>query len=273
LPLVVIAAFPISNLCAMTTTLGASVVFLDAGQADCAVLRTQGRVYLIDTGDDYSPAADYLSAMNYVPDGIFLSHLDSDHAGGLAEILEVCRPGKIYLSCHWANYGISEGVLTALGTAQDMGCEFEWLSAGDALALSEKTFLKVLNPMAGFSPASANDDSVVLYISYCDTGMLFSGDASAYYMPEELPDIDFLKVAHHGSARSLSADFLEKTSPSLAVISVGAGNSYGHPRQETLDLLDAADICVMRTDQSGMITCRLHKDGRIEARPYLSDGG
>ena len=273
LPLVVVAAFPLSNLCAMMTTYGASVVFLDAGQADCAVLRTQGRVYLIDTGDSYSPAADYLSAMNYTPEGIFLSHLDSDHAGGLAEILEVCTPGRIYLSCHWANYEISEEVLTALGRAQDMGCEFGWLSAGDTFALSGKTFLKVLNPMAGFSPASANDDSVVLHISYCDTGMLFTGDAAAHYMPENLPDVDLLKVAHHGSARSLTEEFLLKTSPSLAVISVGADNSYGHPRQETLDFLGAAGVYVLRTDECGMITCKLLEDGGIEAQPFFSDGG
>lgn len=267
LPLTVILAVLVSNGCAALTKLGCSIVFLDAGEADCAVVRTEGKVYLIDTGDAYSPAADYLAAMNYRPDGIFISHGHADHAGGLTGILEICTPEVIWLSENWNQYEISEEVLLTLDAARAKGCRIEMLSAGDRIFLSEKTLLEVLSPTAGFQADSANDDSLVLRISYGDCSVLFTGDASAELLESCAGDCDLLKIAHHGARENTSAALLDCVSPSAAVIPVGY-NNHGHPAGRVLNLLDAAGCAVYRSDLHGAVTCRLHEDGSMRISTY-----
>lgn len=72
----------------------------------------------------------------------------------------------------------------------------------------------------------------------------------------DLPELEVLVVGHHGSRYSTSEELLEKTSPEIAVISVEAGNRYGHPAQETLDRLEEAGCVILRTDQDGTIIIR-----------------
>ena len=269
LPLFVVLACLVSNACSRHTTLGCSAVFLDAGQADCAVIRTEGKVYLIDTGDAYSPAADYLSAMNYPVEGVFLSHPHIDHVGGLTDILDICTPKSIYIPANWNTFNADAGVNEALAAAEMQGCRIVSLSAGDTFALSEKTFARILSPVAGFSAATANDDSLVLEIEHQGTRALFCGDASAQHIASLVSDTDILKVPHHGAPDSLNIDFLVNASPSVAVIPVGY-NNYGHPAQEITELLDRGGCKTFRTDRCGAVTCRFHEDGSVSVRPYLS---
>lgn len=272
LPLLVLIAIPISNICSYCNTLGCSVVFLDAGHADCAVIRSEGKVYLVDTGDSYTPAADYLSAMNYHVDGIFISHGHTDHAGGLSEILEVCTPDAIYISENWDAYAVDETVSLALDAAIAQGCTLEKLSSGREIQLSEKTLLRVLSPLAGFSANSANEDSLILHVSYGDCSAVFGGDAPTSVCYDKIGDIDLLKINHHGASDGLDARLLSELSPSVSVIPVGY-NSYGHPSPSTLELLEAAGSHIYRTDQNGAITCRLKEDGSIVVRTYSASEG
>lgn len=267
LPLSIIAAILISNLLAQMTLRGCSVVFLDAGQADCAVLRTEGRVYLIDTGDPYTPAADYLSAMNYAPDAIFLTHPHQDHAGGLKSVLEVCTPKRIYLSANWGAYEAGDVVTEALATAQSRGVELVSVSAGDEIALSDKTILEVRSPVAGIARNSANDDSLILCLKYGDASALFCGDAPAEVVEGNSGDVDLLKVGHHGGADALSPSLLAESTPSAAILSSGY-NNYGHPARSTLDLLRTAGARAYRTDRCGAITCRMQTDGSLILQTY-----
>lgn len=269
LPLFVLLAIPISNLCAHTTTLDCSIVFLDAGQADCAVIRSEGKVYLVDTGDAYSPVSDYLSAMNYNLDGIFLSHCHTDHAGGLDEILNICTPKVIYISENWNQFEIDENVSAALQTAVSRGSSLKMLSAGDEIRLSEKTLLHVLSPMAGFSTNSANEDSLVLHLSYGNCSTVIGGDAPTSVCLDRIGDIDLWKVNHHGASDALNARLACELSPSVSVISVGY-NHYGHPADKTIAMLEATGSRVYRTDKSGAITCRLKSDGEIRVQVYQS---
>lgn len=267
LPLGIILAALLSNVVAHTTTLGCSIVFLDCGQADCAVIRTQGKVYLIDTGDSYSPAPDYLSAMNYQLEGVFLSHAHADHSGGLEGILDVTVPKRIYISSQWQNDEMDPAIVQALDRAQSLGSEIIVLTAGDKIQLSSKTFLSVLSPTAGFSPNSANEDSMVLRVDWGQTSALFCGDAPADKLGGLAVDIDLLKTPHHGARDALSAALLSELSPSVAVIPVGV-NNYGHPAGETLDMLDAANAQICRLDQTGALVCHLYEDGTVLLRPY-----
>lgn len=267
LPLLVLIAIPISNICSFGELRGCSVVFLDAGQADCAVIRTEGKVFLVDTGDSYSPAADYLSAMNYDVDGIFLSHSHTDHAGGLEEILDVCVPKNIYISENWNRFEVDETVSNALDHALSKGTIVRKLSAGDEIQLSKKTLLRVLAPSAGFSANSANEDSLILRLSYGDCSAVFGGDAPTSVCLDKIGDIDLMKVNHHGASDALNAQLLSELTPSVAVIPVGY-NNYGHPAPQTLELLEKAGSRIYRTDENGAITCRLQENGSIVVQAY-----
>lgn len=269
LPLTIILAALVSNGLSLLSTRGCSVVFLDAGQADCAVIRSEGKVYLVDAGDSYSPAADYLSAMNYDLEAVFLSHPHADHIGGLAGVLEVCTPKRIYVSANWEGPDMDEGALELISAAVEQGAELVCLSAGDEIALSCKTLLQVLSPTAGIPAASANEDSLILRLRYGDCACAFTGDAPAAVVTGLIGDCDVLKVGHHGSAKSVTANLLTELTPSISVIPVGE-NSYGHPAADTLELLAVSGSKICRTDDCGAITCRLSADGSVKLSTYLS---
>lgn len=269
LPLTILLAALASNGISLASTRGCSVVFLDAGQADCAVIRSEGKVYLVDAGDSYSPAADYISAMNYPLEAVFLSHPHMDHVAGLADVLEICTPKRIYISPNWNALEKDEGVMEVVNAAVEQGAELIYISAGDEIALSDKTLLQVLAPSAGFPADSANEDSLILRLDYGEASCAFTGDASAETVAGHIGDCDVLKVGHHGSDQSLNAELLTELSPSVAVISVGE-NNYGHPSADALNLLELAGSRVYRTDKCGAITCRLKADGSVQISTYLS---
>ena len=179
LPLLILPAILISNLCAYSTSRGCSIVFLDAGEADSAVIRAEHKIYLVDAGDRYSPIADYVSGMNYEIEGVFLSHPHADHVCGMADLLEVCRPKCIYVPVSWDHYPPADSVRGCIDRIQELNIPIKTLSAGDAIQLSENVSMKVLHPTAGIFADSANDDSMVLQMEYGDCRALFCASASS----------------------------------------------------------------------------------------------
>lgn len=273
LPVCTLLAMLLSNGMASIELHRDGFVFFDAGQADCAMLKTGGNLYFFDVGDSYTPAADYLSARNRDIDAVFLSHPHSDHAGGLDSILDICTPERIYISDNYDAYEVDESISEALKRAEILGSEIITIKTGDIIQLSSKSFVKVLAPDAGISNISANEDSLVLYVDCGQTSALFTGDMPANGMPENLPDIDILKVSHHGSRSSLDARTLTELSPSIAIIPVEDGNLYGHPAQKTVDLLQAAGTTVLRTDVCGAINVTFSEDSTLEISTYNNFGG
>ena len=280
LPEILRRFLPLCTLLAMFVSGGAAYlnlhedgfIFFDAGQADCALLKTSGKVYLFDAGDSYTPAADYLSAMNFGIDGLFISHLHEDHAAGLNSILDVCVPKRIYLSANYLVSDSDEASMQALNRAQSMGCELIPLKTGDEIPLSSISFAKVLSPDAGISHSPANEDSLILHVVHGAYSALFTGDMPAESLPAKLPDVDILKVSHHGSRSSVDPRTLTELSPSVAVISVGEGNNYGHPADETTELLSASGAMVLRTDLCGAISIGFGEDS-LEISTYYHFGG
>ena len=267
MPLLLIPLILINSFAAKATLNGCSIVFFDAGQADCAAIRCEGRFYLIDTGDDYTPAVDFMQKYAYQPEAIFLSHCHDDHAGGLNDILDYAPPKQIYISANWNAYECSEAVNAAMERAKDLGCEILYLSAGDEIRLSDQSFLRVLAPEAGISANSANDDSLILYFECGGVSALFTGDASADIIDAVGTDIDILKVAHHGSRNHTSSAAIEKLTPSAAFIPVGY-NNYGHPSDQVISKLEIAGAKVYRGDHCGTVICSIEKQGSINIRCY-----
>lgn len=266
LPIGLAALVGISMINAWIHTLGFTAVFLDAGQADAAVIKTEGHVYVFDAGDDYSPMADYVSGSCLGVNAVFLSHPHADHAGGLAELLEKLPLKVIYVPEGWFEVEATDSVSEGINSAIAMGIPIIELAAGDELILSENTSLRVhesANP-----DATVNDLSMLLEVQYRDRKLFFTGDLSTKHEPEILPDIDILKVPHHGSGKAASDRFLSLTSPGISIISVGE-NNYGHPSSETLERLSAAGSTVYRTDECGAIELCIRESGEIRAKTYL----
>ncbi len=265
-PLALVFLVGISMLNSWLGTLGFTAIFLDADQADAALIKTEGRVYAFDTGDLYSPIADYASATCLGMDAVFLSHPDYDHASGLIDLVEKLPPKVIYVPEGWFDMEFSDSVSAAMKAAEDAGIPIEELSSGDELTLSRNTFARI---HASANPkSSSNDLSMLVEVVYRNRSLFYTGDLSAKNEPAILPDIDILKVPHHGSAKATSERFLCATSPEIAIISVG-DNNYGHPSDETLCRLKDSGAKIYRTDQCGAIEIRIDGDGEISVKTYL----
>ncbi len=259
LPLALVVVAGLSSLVTWINCQPFRVTFLDAGQADCAILQSRGHVYVFDTGDTYTPAADYLSATCLQVDGVFLSHPHQDHAGGLMDILECFRPGSIYVPAGWFEQEeIAEAVTEGIVKAQSMNIPIVELFAGDEVALSPNARVTVYNPHGPFD--EVNDMSLLLLAESEGRSVLFTGDLTTAGEPDDLPDCDILKVAHHGADNATSAHFLEATAPEIAVISVGE-NNFGHPADLTLHKLAEAGADILRTDERGAITLTASAEG------------
>ncbi|NLD60220.1 MAG: DNA internalization-related competence protein ComEC/Rec2 [Clostridiales bacterium] len=252
---------------------GLTIVFLDAGQADAAVIRAENSVYLVDVGLPETPSDDYLTRAGLSPKAVFLSHPHDDHAGGLDELLDSFVPEAIYVPVGWYAIEADEGVSEAVSRAQSLGSKVVELSAGDVVPLSEGVRATVLHPAPGAEIADPNGISMVLLIEYGDAAALFTGDLPIGFEPGPMPDVDVLKVAHHGSNGSSSYMALFSASPSASVVSVGRGNSYGHPGEKLLERLAGTGTAIYRTDLRGAVTAELQRDGGVRVKTQLAPEG
>ena len=175
-------------------------------------------------------------------------------------------PEVSYVPDGWLDVEVSDSVQAGVTAAREKGIPIIELSFGDQLQLSEHVTVDVHETL--WDENSVNDMSLLLEVRYFDTGVLFTGDLSQDGEPEVLPDIDILKVPHHGSATGSSPAFLDATTPTLAVISVG-DNNYGHPSDKTLESLRKVGSDILRTDQCGAITVTVLPDGAIRTDTYL----
>ena len=261
LPLALLAVAGLSSIITWAQAWPFSVTFLDAGQADCAILRTRGHTWVFDTGDTYTPAADYLGATCLHLDGVVLSHPHQDHAGGLPDILDAFKPDAIYVPVGWFDEEIiSPDVIKSIQRAIDLDIPIIPLHAGMTVPLSDTCEMAVWSPDAGIRPESVNDMSLLTLVSCEGRSVLITGDLTMSGEPDDVPDCDVLKVAHHGANNASSSHFLEEASPAIAVITVGE-NSFGHPGEEALRRLDACGARILRTDMLGAITLRPEGEG------------
>ena len=260
LPLALVLVAGLSSLCAFARSWNFRIVFLDADQADCAVVTTHGHTWLIDAGDTYTPAADYLSATALSLDGVFLSHPHQDHAGGLTDVLNAFTPKVVYVPAGWYDAAdVTSAVEDGIALAVARGVPVIELSAGDAVDLSDEAVLTAYNPVPGVHPEEVNDISTLALISVRGHTALFTGDLTVNGEPRSIPDTEVLKVSHHGASNATSARFLRACTPDIAIVSVG-DNSFGHPAPETLARLSDIGARTLLTRECGAITLSLAGD-------------
>lgn len=240
---------------------------LDVGQGDAALFRRGKKAVLIDVGpEDNYDMLWYLRHEGLEVEAAILSHLDEDHAGALGvlhesevEIPVIVMPGGAVTE------ETSSGVLKAIGAIGAGGGKIHEAALGDRISVLGID-MDVLAPDT--LSIGSNERSLLLHARMEDVALLLTGDLPIGHEPEELPDCDVLKIAHHGSKYATSDRFLSMTTPEIAIISVGANNSYGHPAQRVLDSLVRTGSCILRTDETGCITLRLRR-GEIRTEVFL----
>ena len=252
------------------------VHFIDVGQGDAILIQSNGSHMLIDAGERYN--SDNL--INYLKDNgvikleyVIATHPHSDHIGSLAEVIDSFQIGKIIMPDAITTTKTFEGLLDTIErnslriTKPVVGTEYMIGSASFTIIAPNGSDYKNLN-----------DYSVGIKLWHKENSFVFTGDAETYSENEMLKngidlEADVLKLAHHGSSTSNSANFLDAVNPIICVVSAKKDNSYGHPHVETMQAMKDRDIVLYRTDEQGTII--LESDGKnitAEKNPYeISD--
>jgi competence protein ComEC len=229
---------------------GLRVTVFDVGQGDAILLQpAEAPAVLVDGGPPGAGLVRNLEDAGVASLGAaIVTHDQSDHAGGIEELLGAIPVGRLLFA------RLGRDLITA---GEAAGVEPVRVAAGRELR-SGGLRLRVLwppSPLLGEVSRGADPNrlSLVIEARWRDFAMLLAADAEAEAVPLDPAPLDVLKVAHHGSVDTGLAGLLERTRPGLAVISVGSQNPYGHPTAETLATLERHGIPTLRTDTSGTI--------------------
>ena len=246
---------------------------LDVGQGDAIALRTpHGDWVIVDAGGG-APGVDhgkrtllpYIRRLGGSVRAFILSHPHLDHVGGAPALIGTMRPSRYF---DGAFAGGTPAYRASLESAAVRGVSWGRVHPGDTVHVDGVT-LRFLAPDSAWTAqlTDANLASTIVRVEYGQHAMLLVGDAELPeeqwlldHTPVEWLRADVLKVAHHGSKTSSGPAFLDAVAPTVALISVGRGNRYGHPSPSVLDELAARQITVVRTDLAG--TAVVRSDGR-----------
>lgn len=235
--------------------------FINVTQGDAILVHVNNKTLLIDCGPKEAAGSiiHYLNKYNVnTINYLIATHPHEDHIGNMASIIKKYNVLSFY-SPKVQNTGKTyENMITAL---KDKNLKINILKTGtNSINLGKDTSVTVLSPKEGGpnDKSNLNNYSAVLLIKYKDTSFLLTGDAEKevekYILSKNYKiKADVLKLGHHGSDSSTSEAFLKAVSPSLAVISVGKDNPYGHPHESTLKLLSKYNIKTLRTDKNDNI--------------------
>jgi len=241
--------------------------FLNVGQGDAAIVQEGGHTAIVDAGP--SGISAYLTTLHIdTIDLVVASHPHADHIGGMPELLQ----------SHVVRFYLDNGVphTTAiyrrtLDAVRASGAQY--LNATSRTITLGAAQLHVLAPPPS---TTINNGSVGILIEYGQFRALFTGDSEQeelrYWLASgAIPHVNVLKVAHHGSPNGTSATWIAATKPQAAVISVGAGNSYGHPSPDVIAAWENAGARVYRTDRDGSVFVVANEDGSFVITTDRSD--
>lgn len=260
------------------------VTAIDVGQGDALlVVSPEGQTMLVDAGGPVGSLKETAEAQANFDVGeevvspylwsrqirrldvMALSHAHSDHMGGMAAVMRNMRPREL-----WVGVDADSAAYRALlAEAVELGVVVRHYRAEDAVRWSGVD-VRVLSP--GFEYENAgepkNDDSLVLRLQYGKASVLLEGDAEAASERSMVAHglvapVTLLKVGHHGSRTSTTDEFFAAAAPESAVVSVGRGNTFGHPRYEVIERIAGAQTKLYRTDEFGLTTFLLGRDGAM----------
>jgi competence protein ComEC len=243
-----------------------SLKFLNVGQGDSILIETPRHLkILIDGGPDKKVLEEVGKSLNYFEnkiDIVIATHDDKDHIMGLTDILKKYQVTTFVTSLPNSE---SEIMKELLETAKSKNINIIKIDSPKIIKSDDGLIVNVLFPVKNMEGIDdGNDASVVTQIVFGETKFLLTGDlpttGEKFLIDTYSGSLksDILKLGHHGSDTSTSPEFLSNVSPGVAVISAGANNSFGHPHQSVINLLNKFKIKYLET-----------KDGAIEFR---SDG-
>ena len=195
-------------------------------------------------------------------DVLVLSHAHSDHMGGMPAVMRNFRPRELWVAID----PNSEAYHTLLDEAATLGVAVRHLRTGTEVEWGGSQ-VSVLAPEPGYANVGGpvNNDSLVLRLDYGKASVMLEGDAEApseqAMLTHGLTPVTLLKVGHHGSRTSTTPEFFAALAPKDAVVSVGKGNTFGHPRAEVIGRIAAGGARLYRTDEFGLTTFLLDRNG------------
>ncbi len=245
------------------------VVFFDVGQGDAVFIETPGgKQVVVDGGADPRPMMRLLGERMQFNDRkldiVAATHPHSDHVGGLAEVLKRYEVSAV-LERRIEEYESApyEEWARAVNAEEELGAIALEASAGMIIALDGGARIEVLGPprtLLSGTESDADNASLVLRLIYGDVSVLLTGDIfadaeRALLASGSVLDSDVLKVPHHGSDSSSTSEFISAVSPSVAVISVGADNRFGHPNEDVVERLQefVAEDGLLQTAEHGTV--------------------
>jgi competence protein ComEC len=233
---------------------GLRIVMLDVGQGDGILLQTKAGAVLVDEGSPEAGVASQLRALGIRRlAALVVTHPHRDHVGGAADVLDALPVGFV-LDPLEPTDSPDEAALER--EAESRGVRIVPARVGQLYQLGELR-IRVLWPDGPGQPGEdPHEHGVVLLASYGQFDALLTGDSeSPVTLPLRPPEVELLKVAHHGSSDEGLGELLRLVRPKIALISVGEGNDYGHPAHSTLSALSSfPGLALYRTDEEGRIT-------------------
>lgn len=245
---------------------------VNVGKADALLVFVQGKTYLIDTGTARSWGAlrGALESMGIQRlDGVFLTHTDKDHMGGMASLASSSvTVDAWYASAMYTD--IKKEKHPALLAAASRSAQVQWLKAGDEVAVSDTARFLVLGPIT-LDPAIENNNSLVMRLTTPQGDMLLAGDMEfaeekALMDADSISPCEVLKVSHHGENDSTSIAFAMKVSPQVAVISTNSLEESDTPHKTVLAALKqaGAQIAVTQNAKGGVLVTLADKKAKAE---------
>ena len=233
---------------------GLRIVMLDVGQGDGILLQTRAGAVLVDEGPPEAAVAAQLRRLGVRRlAAMVVTHPHRDHVGGAAAVIDSLPVGFV-LDPLEPTDSPDEGALEREAAAQHVPIVPARVGSSYSLGALR---IRVLWPDgSGLAGEDPHEHGVVLLASYGQFDALLTGDSeSPVSLPLHPPEVELLKVAHHGSSDEGLGDLLRLVRPRIALISVGEGNDYGHPAPSTLSVLTGfPGLAVYRTDEDGRIT-------------------
>ncbi len=260
---------------------GFFITALDVGQGDGIVINTDTGCFLIDGGSSSEKNISENCLIPYLKyegissiEGVFLSHLDSDHISGIEEMLKKLADGELQIKIkklimpYWLRNSNEEEFEKIKSYAAMANIKIMYTCAGDTVKAGRGSF-SILSPKR-YDGLKDNEGSMVIALKYGNFKALLTGDIEGdgeEMLTRTIGHYDYLKVAHHGSRNSTSEEFLKKVSPAVCVISAPKKSLYGHPHEETIERIEQSGAKWYQTGITGAVTVTV-KENKIVLTTY-----